>query len=98
MVRGELGKQNRRRCSITVLEGLRGEFTRTQYLLRLAEESLPKGESQGKLWMLYTGVRCRFWLMVKQKFLVDDEPSASAIIKEEQIFSYVVNAERGSSI
>ena len=28
MVRGELGKQNRRRCSITVLEGLRGEFTR----------------------------------------------------------------------
>ena len=70
----------------------------TQYLLRLAEESLPKGESQGKLWMLYTGVRCRFWLMVKQKFLVDDEPSASAIIKEEQIFSYVVNAERGSSI
>ena len=70
----------------------------TQYLLRLAEESLPKGESQGKLWMLYTGVRCRFLLMVKQKFLVDDEPSASAIIKEEQIFSYVVNAERGSSI
>lgn len=70
----------------------------TQYLLRLAEESLPKGESQGKLWMLYTGVRCRFWLMAKQKFLVDDEPSASAIIKEEQIFSYVVNAERGSSI
>ena len=32
MVRGELGKQNRRRCSITVLEGLRGEFTRDTVL------------------------------------------------------------------
>jgi len=36
--------------------------------------------------------------MTKQKFLVDDKRSASAIIKEEQIFAYVVNAERGPSI
>ena len=28
----------------------------TQYLLRLVEESLPKEETQGKLWMLCTGV------------------------------------------
>ena len=36
--------------------------------------------------------------MTKQKILVDDKPSASTIIKEEQIFVYVVDAERGPSI
>ena len=54
MVRGELGKQNRRRCSITVLEGLRGEFTRDTVLApTCCEKSTKRGKSGQTLDALY---------------------------------------------
>lgn len=45
------------------VKGLHG----SQYLLRFVAKSLPKGKSQGKLWVLGTGVLCCFPLMTKQK-------------------------------
>lgn len=48
MVRGELGKQNRRRCSITVLGGLRERFTRVTVLAPICCEKSTKREISGQ--------------------------------------------------